>query len=128
MSLFLACTRKVTDPQSLPTIPRKTPKSNTRPINGESWRILNVRPFIMTVYNLFLVIWYTIVDMMYFLAIVVYINDNDTPIKGYPGVEKSPKKIEYVTLSLGDFKIIKTAIHRVSMVPRRLSIIDFICL
>ena len=100
MSLFLAYTRKAADPQSLRIIQRKTPKSNTRLINDKSPRILNVRPLIMTIYNLFLVIWYTIVDMMYFLAIVVYIKDNDTPIKGYPGVETSPKKIEYVTLSL----------------------------
>ncbi len=99
MSLFLACTRKAADPQSLPIIPRKTPKSNTRLINDKSSRILNVRPLIMTIYNLFLVIWYTIVDMMYFLATIVCIKDNITAIKGYLGVETSPKQIEYAALS-----------------------------
>eukprot|EP00253_Pinus_taeda_P026122 PITA_26122 len=111
MSLFLACTRKAGDPQSLPTIPRKTPKSNTRPINGESVGILHVQPLIMVLYNLFLVIWYTIVEMMHFLATNVWIKDRNTPIKGYPGVERSPKQIEHATLNLGDFKIVKTAVN-----------------
>lgn len=110
MSLFLACTRKVTDPQSLPTIPSQTSR---RPIDGRgSWkRILHVRLLIMALYNLFLVIWYTIVDMLHFLATIVWIKDSDTPIKGYPGVESSPKQIEYATLSLEDFKIVKTAVN-----------------
>lgn len=109
MSLLLACTRKASDPQSLPTIPRQAP---TRSINGGSYKgVLHVRVLIMALYNLFLVIWYTIVDMMLFFATIFWIKDSDTPIKGHPGVESSPKQIEHATLSLEDFKVVKTAVN-----------------
>lgn len=106
MSLLLACTRKASDSQSLPTIPRHT---STRPNNGRGG--LRVLFLIMALYNLFLVIWYTTVDITLFLATIVWIKDSKTPIKGYPGVESSPKQIEYATFSLEDFKIVKTAVN-----------------
>jgi len=110
MSLFLACTRKASDSQSLPTIPRQTPR---RPSNGRRSykRILRVRSLIMALYNLFLVIWYTIADIMLFIATIFWLKDSETPIKGLPGVESSPKQIEYATLSLEDFKTVKTAVN-----------------
>lgn len=106
MSLLLACTRKASDSQSLPTIPRQI---STRPSNGRGR--LPALFFIMALYNLFLVILYTTVDIMHFLATIVWFKDSKTPIKGYPGVESSPKQIEHATLCLEDFKIVKTAVN-----------------
>uniref|UniRef100_A0A0D6R6X2 Uncharacterized protein n=1 Tax=Araucaria cunninghamii TaxID=56994 RepID=A0A0D6R6X2_ARACU len=106
MSLLLACTRKAGDPDSLPTIPRQSRPTRIGRSNDRKFPW-----FLGALLGFLLVIWYTLVDVLYFVATLLWIKDSDTPIKGFPGVESSPKQIVYKTFSLEDVKFVKKAIN-----------------
>ncbi|GLJ16991.1 hypothetical protein SUGI_0293830 [Cryptomeria japonica] len=105
MSLLLACTRQHADPNLLPTIPRQTRSSR---IAGAKFRGLPLPLGILL--GMLLVVWYTVVDILYFAATIIWLKDSLTPIKGYPGVESGPKKIVHQSISLEDIKLVKDAI------------------
>ncbi|KAH9330018.1 hypothetical protein KI387_002126, partial [Taxus chinensis] len=106
MSLLLACTRKAGDPDSLPTIPRQTRSSKFSGPNNRGGL-----PWILrALFTLFLIIWYTVVDVLYFAASLFWIKDSETPIKGFAGVESSPKQIVHQNISLKDIKLVKDAV------------------
>ncbi|PQQ04233.1 O-acyltransferase WSD1-like [Prunus yedoensis var. nudiflora] len=84
MSLLLACTRKTSDPDALPTVPTKTR------------RILQViRAGSGGSYWLF--------------ATLVFLQDTKTPIKGASGVELTAKRFVHRTVSLDHIKQVKNA-------------------
>eukprot|EP01018_Ginkgo_biloba_P023427 Gb_04452 [translate_table: standard] len=102
MSILLACARKVTDPESLPTVPlHLTSKGRDR---GMTWALAALWKFL-------LLIWYTVFDVMHFFATVMGLQDSDTALKGSPGVESCPKRLAYVTVSLADIKSVKNAVN-----------------
>ncbi|XP_038684088.1 O-acyltransferase WSD1-like isoform X2 [Tripterygium wilfordii] len=91
MSLLLACTRKTSDPESLPTVPGSKRKDSVASTG-----------FCGLVFN-------TLVDMMLVVATILFFRDTNTPIKGAPGVELKPKRFIHRTVSLDDIKLVKNA-------------------
>ncbi|KAG6730304.1 hypothetical protein I3842_01G073400 [Carya illinoinensis] len=105
ISLLLACTRKTSDPSALPTVPvkKKKEKSSSNPL----WLS---RCFIglWWICRLF---WHTVVDVFMFIATAMFLKDTETPLKGPPGVEFTPRRIVHRTVSLDDIKLVKNAMH-----------------
>ncbi|GFY88999.1 O-acyltransferase (WSD1-like) family protein [Actinidia rufa] len=75
MSLLLACSRKVSDPMALPTIPEMKKSSPMKAIGF--WSALQL-------------IWNTVVGVFLFVGTTLFLKDTETPIKGPPGVENKP--------------------------------------
>ncbi|CAN0889697.1 Wax ester synthase/diacylglycerol acyltransferase 11 [Linum grandiflorum] len=111
MSLLLACTRQMSDPDSLPTIPtRKTKTQEGDDLNGGvlkrvTWRLL-VRVWMMAV-----LMWNTAVDVLAFFLTAMGLKDTETPLKGPDGVEHLPRRFVWRTVSLDDFKFVKNAMN-----------------
>ncbi|KAJ0086676.1 hypothetical protein Patl1_07743 [Pistacia atlantica] len=103
MSLFLACTRKVSTPTEPPTIPM-VKKVNS----GKSSRGLKGK-FIKLWLDMWL-LWNTLVDVMMFLATaLMLIKDTKTPLKGPLGFGSSPRRFVHRSVSLDDIKLIKNS-------------------
>ncbi|PHU23316.1 hypothetical protein BC332_08423 [Capsicum chinense] len=103
ISLILACTRKASDPEALPTIPSSTKKEKVDP--GF------LRRFCYYFWFLCMVFWYTVVDAVMFLATILFLKDTETPMKGGAGVGHTPKRLVHRTISLDDMKIVKNALN-----------------
>ncbi|XP_055827482.1 wax ester synthase/diacylglycerol acyltransferase 11-like [Solanum dulcamara] len=103
MSLILACTRKASDPQALPTIPSIAKKEKNK--SGF------FRRFCYYVWFLCMLFWNTIVDAILFLATIWFLKDTETPMKGGDGVMHSRKRLVHRTISLDDIKIVKKALN-----------------
>ncbi|KAG7973721.1 hypothetical protein I3843_06G010700 [Carya illinoinensis] len=103
ISLLLACTRKTSDPEALPTIPAKNRASSTNS-NGFWW-------FLLAFWLFLRLIWNTVVDLLLFAATILFLKDMKTPIKGEPGVELNIKKFVHRTVSLDDIKLVKNAMN-----------------
>eukprot|EP01018_Ginkgo_biloba_P023429 Gb_16734 [translate_table: standard] len=103
MSLLLSCARQVANPRALPAVPCHV-KSNGRDGYWMTWALAVLWKFLLS-------IWYTFFAVMHFFATAIWLKDSDTPIKGYPGVESSPKRLVHVTLSLADIKNVKNAVN-----------------
>ncbi|XP_015878467.3 wax ester synthase/diacylglycerol acyltransferase 6-like isoform X2 [Ziziphus jujuba] len=102
MSLLLACTRKTSDPDSLPTVP--TMKKRTRSSDSSwFWR------FLWVIWSVLIVIWNTFVHIVLFLATTLFLKDTKTPIKGELGVELATKRFVHRTVSLDHIKLIKNS-------------------
>ncbi|CAH9140877.1 unnamed protein product [Cuscuta epithymum] len=105
ISLFLACTRKASDPNSLPTIPST---KRTRPKFGF------FRQSFLSIWRIMMVIINTIMDIMFFLATLIFLKDTDTPLKGKKKDDElliNPRRIVHRTVSLDDIKLIKNAMN-----------------
>ncbi|CAL9008860.1 unnamed protein product [Prunus brigantina] len=102
MSLLLACTRKTSDPDALPTVPTKTQADSSSNSSWFWW-------FILAIWSGITLIWNTLVDMMLFIATLVFLQDTKTPIKGAPGVELTAKRFVHRTVSLDHIKQVKNA-------------------
>ncbi|KAK4350955.1 hypothetical protein RND71_030268 [Anisodus tanguticus] len=103
ISLILACTRKASDPEALPTIPTSTKKEKTK--------AGFLRQFCYYVWYLCMVFWYTAVDAVLFLATILFLKDTETPMKGGAGVGHNPRRLVHRTISLDDMKIVKNALN-----------------
>ncbi|VFQ67545.1 unnamed protein product [Cuscuta campestris] len=117
ISLFLACTRKTSDPAALPTIPTAARTATRR---RPEFGFLLGRPFLflMLVVN-------TVVDMLLFLATLLFLKDTHTPLKGGGIIKKSHttdscggrvadlpgRRLVHRTISLDDIKLIKNALN-----------------
>ncbi|XVE67224.1 hypothetical protein DITRI_Ditri08aG0142800 [Diplodiscus trichospermus] len=97
MSLFLSCSRKVSDPDALPSFPAATKKP--RSSAGLFWRFMPD----------FLLIWNTLVDIWMCVATSYFLNDTQTPIKAPPTVAFTSRRIVRRTFSLDDIKLVKNA-------------------
>ncbi|EEF39064.1 wax ester synthase/diacylglycerol acyltransferase 11 [Ricinus communis] len=106
MSLLLACTRQVSDPEALPTLPTMTKKKKKKQEeNGKFWR------YVMAVWWVIQLFWNTVVDVLMFTVTALFLNDSETPIKGRPGVEFTPRRLIWRTVSLDDIKLVKNAMN-----------------
>ncbi|PSS24223.1 O-acyltransferase [Actinidia chinensis var. chinensis] len=102
MSLLLACTRKLSDPDAPPTVPvKRIGASSGR--GGRWWWWFG---WVWVVLGL---VWNTVMDVVRFVATAVFLKDTATPIKGPPGAEFTPRRFVYRTVSLDDMKLIKNA-------------------
>ncbi|XP_077249622.1 wax ester synthase/diacylglycerol acyltransferase 11-like [Tasmannia lanceolata] len=102
ISLLLACTRRSSDPNLLPTIPGG--KMELRKRSG-------FLPFLARVWAVFRLVWNTMVDVLLFIATFLFLKDTETPLKGVEGVEFHPKRFVHWTLSLDDFKMVKSGMN-----------------
>ncbi|KAI3681864.1 hypothetical protein L6452_36669 [Arctium lappa] len=113
MSLLLACTRQISNPDAVPTIPVTGKGSgwfsycNTSSVGGGGgwWRSL------MVVWMGLMVVWNTVVDVVGFMATAVFLKDTESPVKAPAGAEFTPRRFVYRTVSLDDMKIIKNAMN-----------------
>ncbi|XXG90007.1 hypothetical protein AAC387_Pa12g1876 [Persea americana] len=101
ISLLLACTRKTTEPNSLPSMPERR-----KAVSRKGGFVLR---FLMSIWWFMRLVWRSVVDIWLFLATGACYKDSETPIKGTEGVGSRPKRIVHCTLSLDDVKMVKTA-------------------
>lgn len=103
VSLLLACTRKTSDPNTLPTLPR----SERAPPDKHG----GFRGLVTNMLSIFYLVWNTFVDLLMFAATVVFLKDTETPIKGSPGVESTTKRFIHRTVNLNDIKMVKRTMN-----------------
>ncbi|CAK7328828.1 unnamed protein product [Dovyalis caffra] len=102
MSLFMSCTRKVSDPEALPTLPI-TKKEKPDSSSGGFFQNFN------KVFLLLVMYWNTLVDVVMFFVTIFFLEDTKTPLKGPVGVGSTPRWIVHRTVSLDDVKLVKNA-------------------
>ncbi|KAG2700728.1 hypothetical protein I3843_06G010300 [Carya illinoinensis] len=105
ISLLLACTRKTSDPEALPSVPVKKRAGSTFNSRDGFWW------FFLAIWLFLRLIWNTLVDVLLFVATILFLNDMKTPIKGAPGVELNVKKFVHRTVNLDDIKLVKNAMN-----------------
>ncbi|GAB2227617.1 hypothetical protein Droror1_Dr00009443 [Drosera rotundifolia] len=101
-SLLLACTRKSSDPEALPTLPMT--KKTDPDAKG-------LRKYLVAIWLALALIWNTIVQSVLFSATMIFLKDSDTPIKGAPGVERTRKRIVRKIISFDDVRTVKSAMN-----------------
>lgn len=104
MSLLLACTRQISDPEALPTIPVKK-RQDKNEFGGIFWRC------VMAVWWVLQLFCNTVVDIFFFMATALFLKDTETPLKGPPGVEFSPRRFVWRSVSLDDVKLVRNAMN-----------------
>ncbi|KAJ8751949.1 hypothetical protein K2173_000695 [Erythroxylum novogranatense] len=105
MSLLLACTRKTNNPSTLPSVPvQKRVGSRTSGSNG-FWWIFKV------IWTATIIIFNTLIDMIMFIATMLFLKDIKNPIKGASGVEQKPKRFVHRMISMDDIKLLKNAMN-----------------
>ncbi|KAG6650281.1 wax ester synthase/diacylglycerol acyltransferase 5-like isoform X2 [Carya illinoinensis] len=105
ISVLLACTRKTSDPEALPSVPVKKRAGSTFNSRGGFWW------YFLAIWLFLRLIWNTMVDVFLFVATTLFLKDMKTPIKGAPGVELNVKKFVHRTVSLDDIKLVKNAMN-----------------
>lgn len=103
MSLVLACTRQISNPEALPSLPvRKISTPDPMNTGGIWWTIQMV--------------WNTIVDVLMFVATTLFLSDTPTPLSGdkRKGGAVPSRRFVYRTVSLDDIKLIKNGMKTVS--------------
>ncbi|KAI3786850.1 hypothetical protein L1987_40869 [Smallanthus sonchifolius] len=96
MNLLLACTRKVSDPEALPTLPGNN-KLGVAKV-ASLWSRLGF-------------IWNSFVALLMFVWTALFLEDTKTPMKGSKGVEGRPRRFVVRTVSLDDIKLVKRAMN-----------------
>lgn len=106
MSLFLASSRKASDLESLPSLPKtKRPTSFWNNHHGFWGPIFTICTMILMVFN-------TFVDVMNFAATALFLKDTDTPLKATSkDIGLSRKRIVHKIVSLDDIKLVKSAMN-----------------
>ncbi|PRQ60408.1 putative transferase [Rosa chinensis] len=106
MSLLLACTRKTSDPDALPSVPtkRKHEDSSSSESSVFWWLLLAIWSAVTLIGN-------TLVDIVLFVATILVLKDTKTPIKGPPGVELTAKRFLHRTVSFDHIKQVKNAMN-----------------
>ncbi|KAK6918215.1 O-acyltransferase, WSD1-like, N-terminal [Dillenia turbinata] len=103
VSLLLACTRKISDPTSVPTIP--STKKRTSVGSGGLWKFL-------IGFGLGLrMLCNTVIDVLLFLATVLFLKDTETPLRGSLEDASTPRRIVHRAVSLEDMKLVKNGIN-----------------
>ncbi|CAD5325283.1 unnamed protein product [Arabidopsis thaliana] len=109
MALVLACMRKTSNPDELPSLPNQNRSSSrsSRLIAGSRgdsrflWLVMVIWSAIMLVLN-------TVCDALEFIATTMFLKDTETPIKGDFRFSKSKRMcLVHRTVSLDDIKLIK---------------------
>lgn len=108
ISLLLACARKSSDPNALPTLPvaRKKPQPTTRSSHSGFLKCFFGSLMLLRV------LWNSVVDIALFLATMVFLKDkNDFMRYGahHDHGEQPPKRFVYKTFSFDDIKLVKNA-------------------
>jgi hypothetical protein len=107
ISLLLACTRKISDPEALPTVPVKKKKKQEKSSSWWLWRCF------VGFWWVWQLLWHTVVDVFMFMLTASFLKDTETPLKGPDRIESSPRRIIHRTVSLDDLKLVKNAMNTV---------------
>jgi Wax ester synthase-like Acyl-CoA acyltransferase domain len=114
-SLLLACTRQSDDPTKLPSLPeppRRVGPLYAQPRPGKEdgiWALM------LWIFSFVVLFWHTLVDLLFFVASILFLRDTVTPLKGQKGVEHARKRIVHRTIKLDDVKSVKNALDCVSI-------------
>ncbi|KAJ7568319.1 hypothetical protein O6H91_01G027800 [Diphasiastrum complanatum] len=102
MSLFLASTRSVANPDSLPSV---------RPgLNSNQKKAESMKGYIFLFWRMLIVIWCTLIEVGKFFLLLLGVKDSQTPLKGFSGVEHSPKSLYTGSIRMDDMRIVKNAV------------------
>ncbi|KAH0942551.1 hypothetical protein HID58_002188 [Brassica napus] len=106
MSLVLACTRKTSNPDELPSLPnQKSSLSGSRSYSRLFWLVMALWSVAMLVLN-------TVCDALEFIATTMFLKDTETPIKGNFRLSTSKRMCcVHRTVSFDDLKLIKNAMQ-----------------
>ncbi|PWA95516.1 O-acyltransferase, WSD1 domain-containing protein [Artemisia annua] len=96
MNLLLSCTRKVSDPEALPTLPGNNKRPATKV--ASIWSGLGV-------------LWNSLIALLMFVLTALFLKDTSTPMKGSIGVERKPRRFLIKSVSLADIKMVKEAMN-----------------
>ncbi|CAF1707860.1 unnamed protein product [Brassica oleracea var. botrytis] len=106
MSLVLACMRKTSNPDELPSLPSASSRLTTGSMSSSRlwWLIKVIWTAVMLVLN-------TVSDAFEFFVTTLFLKDTKTPIKGdFLSMKKSKAlRLVHRTVSLDDIKVIKNA-------------------
>ncbi|XP_010555728.1 PREDICTED: O-acyltransferase WSD1-like [Tarenaya hassleriana] len=106
MSLFLACCRKTSNPQALPTVPV------TNKLVGPSGFLGKIWWTVVGFWLLIRLILNTCVDVFMFVVTIFFLKDTKTLIKGKPSVQRhAAKTFVRKIISLDDIKTVKNAMN-----------------
>ncbi|XP_012851945.1 PREDICTED: O-acyltransferase WSD1-like [Erythranthe guttata] len=113
ISFILACAKKTSNPESEPAMPSKKPKIkiDRDKINNNIGLLMTMKKLFSSVWIIFLVFYYTLIDLVVFLATILFFKDTKTPIKGAKEVENSPKRFVHRIVDLDDVKLVKNAMN-----------------
>lgn len=108
MALCHACSRRFSDPDSLPEFPSSK--------KHEHERGFDVKRFFVLVWMAFVIAFNTLVDVALFLATVFFLEDSRTPVKADGGGGGGMARTRFVhrVVSLDDVKLVKTALNAVN--------------
>ncbi|VVB09306.1 unnamed protein product [Arabis nemorensis] len=106
MSLLVACTQKTSVLDTFPSIPVHKPRKIVHREKG-SWFLRSI----LAIFSSARLIWNTLVDILLALAIILFLKDTKTPLKGDVGVESNPNKFCHRIVSLDDIKNIKEVMN-----------------
>ncbi|KAI0492191.1 hypothetical protein KFK09_026457 [Dendrobium nobile] len=104
MSLLHACTRRTSDPESLPSLP----KTRRRPTPVAA----SFGPFIFLcwIWNFLIYSWNTLIEVILLVSTPIYLKDTKILNMGKEGIEYRPRRIVHRTLCLDDIITIKNTI------------------
>lgn len=106
VSLFLSCTRKVSNPEELPS--NFTPRTSKED-DSKSYSIKGFFKYFWFVVSLF---YNTLVDVVMVMAtILMFVKDSETPLKGIMGKASNPRRFVHRSVSLDDVKSVKNAMN-----------------
>ncbi|EPS71439.1 hypothetical protein M569_03320, partial [Genlisea aurea] len=103
MSIVLACSRKISDPESLPALPSTARRAPRRAKKGVA--------LLSLIWNMILTLYYTALDLIVITATMIWYRDSENPIKGKTGKEDSPKRYVHRVYNMEDIKLIKNSMH-----------------
>ncbi|KAL5804998.1 hypothetical protein ACOSQ3_031798 [Xanthoceras sorbifolium] len=109
MSLFLACTRKASNPEALPSsLPMQKYCEDSSVSEGFWW-------FFLGIWSAIMLIWNTIMDVVVFMATIMFLKDTKNLLKSEPGDgvddHAAPRHFVHRTVSLDDIKLVKKAMN-----------------
>lgn len=107
MSLVLACTRKTSNPNELPSLPNPKRSLSGSSYSGLVWLVMALWSVVMLILN-------TVFDALEFIATAMFLKDTETPIKGNFRLSTSKRmRVVHRTVSFDDLKLIKNAMKMV---------------
>ncbi|XP_028547472.1 O-acyltransferase WSD1-like, partial [Dendrobium catenatum] len=104
LSLLHACTRRTSDPESLPSLPKiRRPPTIVAASFG---------PFIFLcwIWNFLIYVWNTLVEVILFVSTTIYLKDSKILNMGKEGIKYRSRRIVHCTLCLDDIIDIKNTI------------------
>ncbi|KAG8381148.1 hypothetical protein BUALT_Bualt06G0092300 [Buddleja alternifolia] len=103
ISLFMACAKKTSNPESLHVMPL----TKQKPISKHG---LMKRIFLFP-WTMVLIGFNTLIGCALFVATLLFLKDSESPIKGGRGVEQSAKRFVHRAINLDDVKLVKNVLN-----------------